>query len=98
MKVAIVGSGISACACGVRLKKASISRSSRRRISRGQTNHREGRRFLIEGGPDSFLPEKYWTLDLIREVGLSGELLPTNEEHKGPTSSPAVAFTGFLKG
>ena len=38
---------------------------------------------MIEAGPDSFLSEKPWTLDLIRKVGLEDRLLATNEEHKG---------------
>ncbi|OPY63633.1 MAG: Protoporphyrinogen oxidase [Syntrophorhabdaceae bacterium PtaU1.Bin034] len=39
--------------------------------------------YTVEAGPDSFLPEKIWTLDLIRKIGLEDQLLGTNEEHKG---------------
>ena len=35
--------------------------------------------FVIEAGPDSFLSQKPWALDLCRELGLSGQLINTNE-------------------
>ena len=36
--------------------------------------------FVMEGGPDSFLTEKPWGLNLCRELGLDEQLLPCNEE------------------
>lgn len=85
MKVAVVGSGISACACAVRLKQKGIDFTVFEKESApgGKLITERVDGLVVEGGPDSFLPEKHWTLDLIREVGLDGELLPTNEEHKG---------------
>jgi protoporphyrinogen/coproporphyrinogen III oxidase len=85
MKVAIVGSGISACACAVRLKQKGIDFTifEKEKIPGGKLITETIDGFIVEGGPDSFLPEKRWTLDLIKEVGLENELLPTNEEHKG---------------
>lgn len=38
--------------------------------------------FLIEGGPDCFLSEKPWAMELCKRLGLAGELLPTNEENR----------------
>ena len=38
--------------------------------------------FLIEGGPDCFLSEKPWAMELCKRLGLSEELLPTNEENR----------------
>ena len=84
MRVAIVGSGVSALACAVALKEKGIeftvfeahppqAASSARRISTASPL----------SGPNSFLPEKYWTVDLIRRVGLTADLLPTNDEYKG---------------
>jgi oxygen-dependent protoporphyrinogen oxidase len=35
--------------------------------------------FVIEAGPDSFLSQKPWALDLCRELGLSDQLINTNE-------------------
>ena len=85
MKVAIVGSGASALACAVRLKERGIDFTvfEKDSVPGGKLSTEKIGDFIVEGGPDSFLPEKHWTVDLIKEVGLEGELLPTNEEHKG---------------
>jgi oxygen-dependent protoporphyrinogen oxidase len=84
-RVAIIGSGVSACACGVALKEKGIDFTIfEKEASPGGkllTESLDG--FLVEGGPDSFLPEKYWTVDLIKKVGLEDELLCTNDEFKG---------------
>lgn len=36
--------------------------------------------FVVEAGPDSFLMQKPWALQLARELGLSGRLLGTNDQ------------------
>ncbi len=38
--------------------------------------------FLIEGGPDCFLSEKPWAMELCKRLGLGAELLPTNEKDR----------------
>lgn len=38
--------------------------------------------FLVEGGPDCFLTRKPWALALCRELGLSDDLLGTNEARR----------------
>lgn len=38
--------------------------------------------FIIEGGPDCFLSEKPWAMELCKRVGLGSELLMTNEERR----------------
>jgi len=85
MKVAIVGSGISACACGVRLKELGIPFTILEKSGcpggKLLTETMDG--YVVEGGPDSFLPEKPWTLDLIRKVGIEDELLCSQDEFKG---------------
>lgn len=43
--------------------------------------HRAGE-LLIEAGPDSFLSQKPWGLELCQKLGLSGRLINTNEQHK----------------
>lgn len=35
--------------------------------------------FLVEGGPDCFLSEKPWAMELCRRIGLADRFLPTNE-------------------
>jgi len=38
--------------------------------------------FVIDGGPDCFLPEKPWVGQLAAALGIDGDMLPTNDEHK----------------
>lgn len=38
--------------------------------------------FIIEGGPDCFLSEKPWAMELCKRIGLGDELLTTNEENR----------------
>lgn len=38
--------------------------------------------FIVEGGPDSFLTQKPWALQLARELGLDDQLLGTNDEQR----------------
>lgn len=52
--------------------------------------------FIVEGGPDSFITQKPWALQLARELGMGDRLLGTNDHlrknfvlHKGkPTPLP----------
>lgn len=37
----------------------------------------------IEVGPDSFITQKPWALQLARELGIESQLLSTNDAHKG---------------
>jgi oxygen-dependent protoporphyrinogen oxidase len=84
-RVAIVGSGASAWACAVALKERGIDFTlfEKEPEAGGKLLTERVDAFLVEAGPDSFLPEKHWTVDLIRKVGLEDQLLRTNEEHKG---------------
>lgn len=38
--------------------------------------------FVIDGGPDCFLPEKRWVGQLAAKLGIDGDMLPTNDERK----------------
>lgn len=38
--------------------------------------------FIVEGGPDSFITQKPWALQLARELGLGDRLLPTNDDRR----------------
>ena len=44
------------------------------------TDHSGG--FVIEGGPESFLAQKPWGIDLCRRLGLADSLIGTNPEHR----------------
>ncbi len=38
--------------------------------------------FIVEGGPDSFITQKPWALQLARTLGMEDQLLPTNEAQR----------------
>lgn len=87
-RIVVLGAGVSGLAAAHRL--AELSRSEGRALdltvleasSRAggliRTRREDG--FLWEEGPDSFLTEKPWALDLCRRAGLESELLPTRPE------------------
>ncbi len=84
-RVAIVGSGISALACAVALKEKEIDVTllEKNPIAGGKLLTEKIGGFTMDAGPDSFLPEKHWIVDLIKRIGLEEQLLCTNDEHKG---------------
>lgn len=87
-KVVVIGGGISGLAAAHRL--CELSREARRHVEvtllEGRdhlgglidTETREG--FLLEGGPDAFLSEKPWALELCRRIGMEDELIQTRPE------------------
>lgn len=84
-KIAIVGGGISALACAVDLKEQGIDFTlfEKEEAVVGKLLTEKIGSLTIEGGPDSYLPEKVWSVQLIKKVGLAGEMLCSNDEHKG---------------
>lgn len=44
------------------------------------TDRRDG--FTLEGGPDSFITNKPWALDLCRRLNLEGQLIETDPAHR----------------
>ena len=79
--IVIVGGGISGLSTAYYLAKAGVpSTLVEKRPRLGgviQTERVDG--CLIEGGPDSFLSAKPWAMDLIRELGLEGEVIGSND-------------------
>ena len=77
----IVGGGISGLSAAYELSKAGIpSTIVERRPRLGgviQTDKAEG--CVLEAGPDSFLAAKPWALELIRELGLAGDVIASND-------------------
>src|SRR5690242_4985478 len=80
-KVVIVGGGISGLSAAYYLSKAGIPSTlieSRPRLGGViQTEHIEG--CTLEAGPDSFLSAKPAALALIRDLGLSGDVIGSND-------------------
>lgn len=85
-RVVVVGGGIAGLTCARRL--AALARDEHRPLDLTileastrtggviTTERRDG--FLVEGGPDCFISEKPWAVDLCRELGLEGEIIGTN--------------------
>ncbi len=90
-RIIIVGGGIAGLAAAVHLKAGAKAHSKKVDVLLLEKNGRIGGKivterhggFLIEGGPDSFLPEKVWTVNLAKHLGLEPEMLPSNDQFKG---------------
>ncbi|HET7319189.1 MAG TPA: FAD-dependent oxidoreductase, partial [Nitrospirota bacterium] len=90
-KIIIIGGGIAGLAAAVHLKSGSkaydktvdlLLLEKDKRIG-GKILTEKHDKFLIEAGPDSFLPEKVWSVNLARHLGLEPEMLPSNDQFKG---------------
>jgi oxygen-dependent protoporphyrinogen oxidase len=90
-KVIIIGGGIAGLAAAVHLRSGAKTYGKAVEVLVLERNNRIGGKiltenhdkFLIEGGPDSFLPEKVWTVNLAKHLGLENEMLPSNDDFKG---------------
>ena len=90
-KVIIIGGGIAGLAAAVHLKSGAKAHGKIVEVLLLEKNNRIGGKiltekhnsYLIEGGPDSFLPEKVWSVNLARHLGLGPEMLPSNDQFKG---------------
>ncbi len=90
-KVIIIGGGIAGLTAAVHLKAGAKVHGKATEVLLLEKNGRIGGKilterigdYLVEGGPDSFLPEKVQALHLARQVGLESELLPSNDQFKG---------------
>ena len=85
-RVIVVGGGISGLATAYHLRKLrpdlAITLFEERERPGGviATLRRDG--FLVEGGPDSFILHKPWALELCRELGIDGRLIPTEPANR----------------
>ncbi len=87
----IIGGGIAGLSTAYRLQTAAavsgrhirwqLIEASPRFGGKVVTERAQG--FTIEGGPDSVIPQKPWALELMRELGLGEQLLPSNDERSG---------------
>jgi oxygen-dependent protoporphyrinogen oxidase len=87
-RVVVVGAGISGLACAWRL--ATLARERRAPLdltvleasgrAGGVIASERGDGFLVEAGPDGFITDKPWALDLCRRLGLERDILGTNPD------------------
>jgi oxygen-dependent protoporphyrinogen oxidase len=89
-RVAVVGGGIAGLAAAHRLQELARERNlsldlllleAGKNLGGTIGTERSGG-FVIEAGPDSFISEKPWALDLCRRIGLSDRLVGTRDEHR----------------
>lgn len=89
-RFAIVGGGISGLAAAHRLAELCRERGVGARITLLEAEERLGgviattRRgdFLLEAGPDAFITDKPWALELCRGLGVDDELVETRASHR----------------
>ena len=89
-RIAILGGGISGLSAAFRLLELSAKHEAPLEVTLLERGSRLGgalctireQGFIAEAGADSFLTEKPWALDLVRRLGLNGELIGTRAEFR----------------
>ena len=80
-KALIIGGGISGLSAAYYLSKAGIRATILEKSPRVggviRTTVQQG--CVLEAGPDSFIAQKPWAMDLIRELGLADEVIGSND-------------------
>ena len=80
-RITIVGGGISGLSAAYYLTKAghecTLIEAQPRLGGVIQTEQVDG--CVIEGGPDSFIAQKPWAMDLIRELGIEDQIIGSND-------------------
>ena len=90
MNVVIVGGGITALAAAHRAVELARERGVDLHLRIVEARHRLGGTiateradgFLLEAGPDSFLSEKPWALELCRRLGVEHRLVRTDDRYR----------------
>ncbi len=88
--VLIVGGGIAGLSAAYGLAESTVSRDSPPQCTLVEAAPRLGGKiltervgsFVIEGGPDSFLSQKPWAIELCRRLGLADRVIGTNQDRR----------------
>lgn len=82
--VAVIGGGISGLTATYELVKAGIACTiiDPKPLLGGVIRTESAGGCLIEAGPDSFLAQKPWALELIKELGLGDQVIGSNDERR----------------
>ena len=88
--VLIVGGGIAGLSAAYGLAESAASRDSPPQCTLVEAAPRLGGKilteqvggFVIEGGPDSFLSQKPWGIELCRRLGLADRVIGTNQDRR----------------
>jgi protoporphyrinogen/coproporphyrinogen III oxidase len=87
-QVVVVGGGITGLAAMYYLEKRAREQGVPLQCTLIEASERVGGKiisrtsgdFVVEGGPDSFVTDKPWALELCHELGLADELIPCNTQ------------------
>jgi protoporphyrinogen/coproporphyrinogen III oxidase len=87
-KVAIIGGGISGLAAAYTLQEQARSQHQEVAFTLFESSSNLGGKiitekadgFVIEGGPDSFIQQKPWAMQMAQQLGLEPSLMGTNRE------------------
>jgi oxygen-dependent protoporphyrinogen oxidase len=87
-RAVVVGAGIAGLSCALRLVDRARERGAGLALTLLEAAPRAGgvvlteraEGFLVEAGPDCFITEKPWALDLCRRLGLEDRIIGTNPE------------------
>ncbi len=90
-KIAVIGGGITGLAAAYELTRKAQAAKTKIEIEifekaanpGGKIITRKEGPYLIEGGPDCFIIEKPWALQLVKELGLEDDLLNTSSRTSG---------------
>lgn len=104
--VAIVGAGITGLATAYYLEQRAREKNIPLRCMLLESSPQPGgkistrceRDFVVEGGPDSFVTEKPWALNLCHALGLADELIPINPRENKIYMLNGGTLTPFPKG
>ncbi len=89
-RIVIIGGGVAGLAAAYRLVEAIETGGApvelcvyeaRERVGGSVVTQRKDD-FLIEGGPDSFITQKPWALQLCRRLGIEDQLIQTNPDYR----------------